>query len=304
MTISVLIPIYNASPYLEKLLNSLQKQSVTFELIIADSSSDDNSIKIAKKYTDNVIVIHQEEFDHGGTRAKMAKLAQGEIVVFLTQDALPYDELCIEKIVKVFEDEKIGAAYGKQVPYEETNLFGKHLRAFNYTDRSYFRDVSDIKEYGIKTAFLSDSFAAYRTTSLEAIGWFKNGLIVGEDSYAGAKMILEGNTLAYVSEAKVYHSHSYTIAQEFRRYFDIGVFHRQEAWILKEFSAPEGEGLRYVTSELSFLLKHKALYLLPQFILRNLAKYVGYKLGRSYKKLPESIIKSCTMHKTWWKRQF
>jgi len=304
MSISVIIPTYNAQGCLTQLLDVLQIQTLKFELLIVDSSSTDKTVEIARTYTDNVIVIPQEEFDHGGTRAEAAKMASGDIIVFLTQDALPFDEHAIEDIVKVFDNKLVAAAYGRQLSYEETNLFGKHLRAFNYTDRSYFRDASDINEYGIKTAFLSDSFAAYRTTSLKAIGWFKNGLIVGEDSYAGAKMILEGYTLAYVSEAKVYHSHSYSIVQEFRRYFDIGVFHKQEAWILKEFSAAEAEGLRYVKSELSFLLGEKAFFLLPQFILRNLAKYIGYKLGMLYDKLPASIIKNCTMHKTWWKRQF
>jgi len=299
--VSVIIPTYNAEKYLPQLLESLQSQSIDFELLIIDSSSTDKTGEIAKQYTDNVMLIPQKEFDHGGTRTKAARLAQGDVLVFLTQDALPYDRFCLENIVKAFRSEKIGAAYGKQVPYKETNLFGKHLREFNYTDKSYFRDASDIKEHGIKTAFLSDSFAAYRKASLEAIGWFKDGLIVGEDSYAGAKMIIQGFSIAYVSEAKVYHSHSYTVFQELKRYFDIGVFHKQESWILKEFSAAEGEGLRYVKSEFSYLLKHKVYYLIPQFFVRNLGKYCAYKLGMMYEKLPLLIIKKLSMHKSWWK---
>jgi len=280
--ISIIIPTYNAQKYLSKLLNKLQEQTIQdYELIIVDSSSKDCTQEIAKRYTDSVVVIQQSEFDHGGTRAKAAQMAQGEIVIFLTQDVLPYNETTLEKIVEVFEDSKVGAAYGRQLSYEDTNFFGKHLRFFNYTERSYVRVYEDINKFGIKTAFLSDSFAAYRKNALESINWFKDGLILGEDTYAGAKMILSGYSLAYVADAKVYHSHSYAILQEFRRYFDIGVFHKCESWILESFGKAEGEGMKYIKSEIKYLLSTGSWYLIPEFFVRNCMKYLGYKLTQT-----------------------
>ena len=302
--ISIIIPTYNAQNYLKKLLDEIKIQSLSdYELMIIDSSSRDKTVDIAKKYTDNVIVIPQNEFDHGGTRAKAAQLAKGEILVFLTQDALPYDAYTIENIVKVFENEKIGAAYGRQLSYDDTNLFGKHLRQFNYGEQSYIRSKKDIEKYGLKTAFLSDSFAAYKKSALESIGWFKDGLILGEDTYAGAKLILSGYSLAYVAEAKVYHSHSYTVGEEFKRYFDIGVFHQSESWILEEFGKAEGEGMKYIQSEINYLLANGAWYLLPEFFVRNAMKYTGYKLGQNYKKLPKWVIKKISMHHRWWDKK-
>ena len=230
-------------------------------------------------------------------------MATRDILVFLTQDVLPFDIYTIEKYYKKFFDNtQIGAAYGKQIPYAETTLFGKHLREFNYTNNSYIRDKNDIIQYGIKTAFLSDSFAAYRKTALADIGWFKDKLILGEDTYAGAKMILAGYSLAYVADAKVYHSHSYSIFQEFKRYFDIGVFHQCESWILKAFGKPEGEGMRYIKSELKYLLKSDAWYLIPEFFIRNTMKYLGYKMGKNYKQLPHWMIDEMSMHHRWWKK--
>lgn len=300
--ISIMIPTYNAQSYLPALLKKIKNQAINeYELIIIDSSSQDKTVEISKKFADNVIVIPHSEFDHGGTRAKAAQIAKGEILIFLTQDALPYDENTIEKIIKVFEDEKVAVAYGRQLSYEGTNLFGKHLRKFNYGESSYIRDKRDISQYGIKTAFLSDSFAAYRKIALESIGWFKDGLILGEDTYAGARLLLAGHKIAYVAEAKVYHSHSYTVFQEFKRYFDIGVFHQCENWILEEFGKAEGEGRKYIKSEIRYLLNHGAWYLLPEFFLRNVMKYLGYKLGYKYQKLPIWMIKKMSMHHRWWK---
>ena len=298
--ISIIIPTYNAQKHLPKLLESLKNQTISFELIIIDSSSTDNTVKIAKEYTDNVIVIPQNDFDHGGTRAKVAKLAQGDILVYLTQDALPFDEDTVQNIIKVFEDEEIGAAYGRQLSYEGTTLFGKHLREFNYTENAYVRDKTDIKNFGLKTAFLSDSFAAYRKSTLESAGWFKDGLILGEDTYVGAKMILAGHSLAYVSNAQVYHSHSYGVWQEFKRYFDIGVFHKSEEWIQKEFGKAEGEGMKYIKSEIKYLLSQNAWYLFPEFIIRNGMKYTGYKMGQKFQLLPLWLIKKFSMHHRWW----
>jgi len=300
LSISLIIPTYNAESYLPKLLDTLKSQSIEFELIIIDSSSQDNTVAIAKEYTNNIIIIPQNEFDHGGTRTKAAKEASGDIIVFLTQDALPYDTKTVENIVKNFENPKVGAVYGRQLPYPQTNPFGKHLRAFNYDNTSYIRTLEDKKEFGIKTAFLSDSFSAYRRGALEKIDWIKDGLIVGEDSYAGAKMLLAEYSIAYCADAKVYHSHSYSILQEFRRYFDIGVFHKEESWIPKEFGKAEGEGKRYIKSELNYLLKERLSYRIPEFFLRNGMKYLGYKLGQNHKFFHKFLIKKMSMHPLWW----
>ena len=303
MKFSVIIPTYNAGDDFELLLKAISQKSIMdYELIIVDSSSSDNTLNIAKQYADSVVVIPSSEFDHGGTRAKAAQLANGEIVVFLTQDAILYDNNTIENIIKHFEDEKVGAAYGRQLSYQDTNLFGKHLREFNYPDVTLLRTKDDIKKYGIKTAQLSNSFAAYRKSVLMKTGNFKDGLILGEDVYAGAKMILAGYTLVYTNEAKVYHSHSYTVWEEFKRYFDIGVFHKCESWILESFGKPEGEGIKYIKSEVRYLLSNNAGYLLPEWFVRNGMKYLGYMLGQKYQKLPTWVIKKFSMHHRWWSK--
>ena len=302
MKVSVIIPTYNAESYLTTLLPVLQRQTLPFELIIIDSSSTDKTLEIAEKYTNHIIIIPQSKFDHGGTRTKAAKMASGELLIFLTQDALPYDDRTLESIIKCFSDNRIAAAYGRQIPYEKTSLFGKHLRLFNYPTSSYIRTLSDKIEYGIKTAFLSDSFAAYRKSTMEEVNWFKDGLILGEDSHIATKLLLADYALAYVADAKVYHSHSYSLIEEFKRYFDIGVFHSHEHWILEILGKVEGEGGKYVKSEFTYLLKHKAYLHIPEFFIRNSLKYLGYKLGRNYKVFPKRVVPKLSMHHFWWEK--
>jgi rhamnosyltransferase len=282
--ITIIVPTYNASKYLPSLLARIESQTIKdYELIVIDSSSSDDSVDIAKSHRADVITIPHSEFDHGGTRTLAAMKAKGDILIYLTQDAFPYDEYAVERIVRpLTNDEKIGAAFGKQVPCPDASVFAEHLRLFNYPDTSYVRVLDDKKIYGIKTAFLSNSFAAYRKSSLEEVGYFKAGLSFGEDTCAAAQMLIKGYKIAYVAEAMVLHSHNYTIRQDFKRYFDMGNFHKMENWFLKEFGKAEGEGGRYAKSEIKFLLKKKKVYLFPEFVLRLIMKYLGYKLGMCY----------------------
>ncbi len=299
---SIIIPTYNASKHLPSLLESLQSQTIKdYELIIIDSSSTDNTIEIADSYHARIIKIDKEKFDHGGTRTSAAKNAKGEILIFLSQDSVFFDEHSLKNITNPFEsDESIAAVFGRQLPDKNASIFAQHLRLFNYTENSYINELSDKNKHGLRTIFLSNSFSAFRKTALEEIGFFKEGLIFGEDTYAAAKLLLNKKKIAYDSSAKVYHSHNYTIGQDFRRYFDMGVFHQKENWLLKEFGKAEGQGIKYIKSEFAFIKKNKRLDLLPEFVLRIFAKYFGYKLGRHYTLWPKSLNKKMSLNSSWW----
>jgi len=292
--ITIIVPTYNASEYLPSLLARLRSQTFDdYELMVVDSSSKDNTTQIAESYGAKIIKIPKQEFDHGGTRTLAAKQAKGDIVLYLTQDALPYDEHTVENILKPFaSDGKVAAAFGRQLPYSGASVFAEHLRLFNYPDTSYTRVLGDKEKYGIKTAFLSNSFAAYRKSVLEDVGYFKTDLPFGEDTCAAAKILLKGYKIAYVADAMVLHSHSYTVWQDLKRYFDMGVFHGSENWLLKEFGKAEGEGIRYAKSEFGFLLRKGKPYLVPEFILRTFMKYSGYKLGVGYERIKLRVKKT------------
>ena len=287
------------------ILNSLKSQTIKdYELIIIDSSSVDNTIEIAESFGAHIIKIEKDEFDHGGTRTLAAQHAQGQIIIFLSQDSLPFDNHTIENIIKPFDtDENIAAVFGRQLPEKNASVFAEHLRLFNYPENSYISELSDKEKHGLRAVFFSNSFSAYKKSTLEEIGYFKKGLIFGEDTYAAAKMLLNNKRIAYTSDAKVFHSHNYTICQDFRRYFDMGVFHRGENWLLKEFGKAEGQGKKYMKSEFDFLKKKKRLDLLPEFMLRILAKYFGYQLGRHYNILPESLNMKLSLNRSWWKKR-
>jgi rhamnosyltransferase len=106
----------------------------------------------------------------------------------------------------------------------------------------------------------------------------------------------------YCAEARVRHSHAYTIAQETRRYFDFGVLHTQLPELMRNFGAAEGEGARFVRSELRHMATH-APHLLPAVLARNGAKYAGYRLGRNFRRLPRRLCRQLSMTKVFWSRE-
>jgi rhamnosyltransferase len=153
---------------------------------------------------------------------------------------------------------------------------------------------------GLRVAFLSNSFAAYRLSALDAVGGFPSDVIFGEDMYVAARLIQAGYKIAYAAEAAVYHSHPYTLQQEFRRYFDMGVLHARESWIRNELGSAEGEGLRFVKSELRYLSQH-AFWRIPEALLRTLLKYLGFRLGLMEEHIPNRLKRRFGMNKGYFK---
>jgi rhamnosyltransferase len=112
-----------------------------------------------------------------------------------------------------------------------------------------------------------------------SVGGFSPDVNFGEDTLAVAHLHRSGWKTAYVAEALVEHSHSYSIKAEIRRYMEIGILHERERWLVEEFGAADSEGWRFVISELRYLSTY-APHHIPSAVLRTLAKYIAYRSGR------------------------
>lgn len=304
LRVACFVPTYNGKQDLHRLLGSLKLQTAIFELFIVDSNSTDGTAQLASSRCDGFFSISNKDFNHGGTRQLMVgRYSEFDIYVFLTQDAYLEDPLAIEKIVAPFYDSKVAAVCGRQLPHLDANALASHARLFNYPNRSQVKSLADAPTLGIKTPFMSNSFSAYRGKALLEVGGFPEHVILSEDMYVAAKMLLAGWKVAYCAEAQCRHSHNYTLIEEFRRYFDQGVFHARESWIQESFGGAGGEGLRYVKSELRFLGLSR-LHLWPVAILRNACKLLAYKLGQNEQKLPLALKRKLSMHRRYWDGPF
>ena len=303
-TVAVIIPTLNGGEMLLRCFDVLRQQIPKPDcVLIVDSGSTDGTDKATDEAGYELMRIAKGAFDHGGTRQVAAeRLAGFDVLVYLTQDAVLASPNALARLVAPFADSQVGTTYGRQLPRPGANAIEAHARLFNYPPHSNLRTLADKAHMGIKAAFTSNSFAAYRTTALSEVGGFPAKLILGEDMVVAARMLQVGWAVAYVAEAEVWHSHGYSVVQEFKRYFDIGVMHQDQAWILREFDKPEGEGGRFVRSEIAYLVRH-APWLLPSAFIRTLAKYLGYKLGQHSSSLPLSIKRKLSMHQGFWAKR-
>jgi rhamnosyltransferase len=302
LKVSILIPTLNAGRAWIKVLESINEQTIEFEKkIIVDSGSIDNTVPLARQYGFEVIEIEKKSFNHGATRQLLADASINcDVCVFLTHDATLASMDSVEKIVSIFQDADIGMAYGRQLPHINARPLERHARLFNYPSVSQVISMDDLPRLGFKIFFGSNSFSAYRKIALSAVGGFPPDSIMGEDAIVAAKMLMAGFKKAYVAEATVYHSHSYTLAEEYKRYFDTRVFHEQNKWLIDTFGKPTSEGIKYIKSEVNYVVKNDF-----KTVIKSIgsigAKWLGYKTGRFYKILPVSILKKLSMHKSYWK---
>ena len=304
MKYAVLIPTFNGGSRWQEVVRSIQAQAPQpAKVLVIDSDSSDTTRQHACDAGFTVQIISQPEFDHGGTRNFGISLLTGiELVVLLTQDAVLQGPDAIAKLIGAFEQNSVAAAYGRQLPRKASSPSEAHARLFNYPDQPAIRSMKDIPLLGIKAAFCSNSFAAWRVEDLASIGGFPENTVFAEDMHAAAKLILMGKQVAYVANAVCEHSHAYTTAQEFRRAFDIGVFHSREPWLLEHFGKPEGEGRKFVISELKFVRAANPL-LIPLVFVKSAAKILGYYLGKNEIFLWTGLKKWLSLNQSYWRKR-
>ncbi len=298
--VSVIIPTLNAANSLNELLASLRGQSVIpCEIIVIDSSSTDDTARIAGAGGAKVVRIKREDFDHGGTRNLGASMAAGEIIVFLTQDALPLNDRYIENLTRPLGNPGIAAAFGRQIPRGDAKPVEKFARSFNYPDAPVVKGRDDIGRLGIKTFFLSNVCSSFRKKELLACGGFPERIIMNEDMLLVSKLVLKGYEVAYVPEAKILHSHNYTLIEQMKRYFDIGVSLSDSPWIL-EYAKAEGEGAKFLKEEIRYLARRGEYGWIAYAAAEAVFKYFGFKTGLNYRLIPNALRKKISMHSYHW----
>lgn len=288
-TIGVAILTLNGATELAACVTSIKACVPNDMILVVDSSSSDDTVVVARSLGLRVHIIQQRMFNHGLTRELARKLLGTDIVVMVTQDAISARPNSIMTLVSPLLDGLADISYGRQLPKNGADIFESFPREFNYPARSQIRRLTDANQFGSFTFFCSDSFAAYKQSSLDAVGGFPT-VLTNEDYFAVARILRNGGAIAYVAEATVLHSHRYTLKQEFQRYFDTGYVRGERPWVQKLVGNAEGHGASMVKALFIRLIKTQPC-LIPYAILQVGAKWLGYRIGFYSIKAP-----------LWWKR--
>jgi GT2 family glycosyltransferase len=299
--VGLVIPTLNAGERWNECLRAVAAQTLRpHRTVVVDSASTDNTVNLAVSAGFEVISIERRQFNHGGTRQWAAEILDCEIIVFLTQDAVPANDSAFAEIVGAFADPEVAVAYGRQLPHIGATPIEAHSRIFNYGKSTQKKDARIAQQIGTKAFFCSNSFAAYRKSVLTDLGGFRRDLILGEDMEFAARAIKAGYANLYCAAAAVYHSHDYTFLQTLRRYFDLGAFDAENSWMREQFGSHGAEGQRFVASEIRYLLDCNAAEV-PRALFLTSAKLVGYRLGRIHRKLPNNLKRKLSMSPGFWR---
>ena len=280
MKISVIIPALNAEKELPGLLQALAGQTLRAdEIILTDSESVDRTCRIAEAEGIRVIPVLRKEYDHGGTRDMALRVSSGDVVVFLTQDAVPADSGFLEKLVQPLSQEGVAVVTGRQLPKADATPMEKLVREFNYPAESHIRSEADVEKMGIKAFFCSDVCAAYNREIYLELGGFEHPLKTNEDMFYAAKTLRNGYKVAYAADAQVFHSHNLTLKEQYQRNRIQGYEIERHRELLGNVSqVPEGWKLvRYMSAQ---LLKKGRLFSFVHFGLDCFARFLGSRMGR------------------------
>lgn len=301
--IDVIIPTYKPDENVVALLRRLLEQTYPInEIHIVDTETGvfpEKLYSLSEKV--KVTKITKAEFDHGGTRRMAADMSDADILVFMTQDAKPLNDKVLEELVRSFENEKVAAAYARQVADSSCGEIEQYTRKFNYPSEGIIKSNKDVARLGIKAYFCSDVCAAYRKNMYDEVGGFVKKTIFNEDSIMAANMLKAGYCVAYVAEAKVLHCHKYNCIQQFKRNFDLAVSQADHPEIFGDVKS-ESEGIRLVKDTAKHLRKIGKPWLVFTLFVQSGCKYMGYLAGKKYQKLPLWLILKFTSNKEYWKR--
>lgn len=281
-SVSVVVPTLNASAEIRGLLESLLAQSLKpKEVIVIDSESDDGTAHIAAGFPNvRIISIRRSEFNHGATRHRALLETSGEIVCFITQDAMPASANYLRYLVEpMLVDESVALVSGRQLPKADARPFERLVRTFNYPDEPTVRSKADLARCGIKTFFASDVCSAYRKTAYLECGGFSS-VQTNEDMLMAARFISAGWKVAYEPTAEVYHSHNMTLREQFKRNKLVGMFLEEHSEDLLNVSEV-GEGGRLVAAVSIQLLREKRVGELIAFGMDCAARLLGNRAGRA-----------------------
>ena len=281
MRISLIIPTLNAGEMLDELIEKMLAQSCPpDEIVIVDSESGDAAPQRAEKYPQvKVIPIRRTEFDHGGTRDLALRSCTGDIVLFMTQDAIPANERYVEALLAMLEDPRVAAVGGRQIARPDATRQEQLVRAHNYPQTSRVWDAGAIGEMGVRAFMISDCCAAYKRDAYLAVGGFDHPIMTNEDMLMAQKLLEAGYAIAYCGDAAVIHSHNMTLKQQFRRNYIVGkTMKRYE----ERFCHVQemGEGTKLAKAVLFALLREGRLVSGAAFCLDCAARLLGNRLGR------------------------
>ena len=255
--VSIILPTLNGEHHLARLLPMIARQRFEggFEIRAIDSDSSDR------------------------TR---------ELLVFLSQDALPRDESFLAELVRAFDDPRVAGAYARILPHEADDPLTKRT-ALDAPEASDVAETRDLDRVGslatlspnerARFVVFNNVASAIRRSVFEKIPF--PDVAFGEDSAWAARALEAGHRIRFTPESVVLHAHRYDMRTAYERYRIDAAFQLEEHGnVIRPSLWSVARGIAHeVRRDARFAMRHGgALHLLRSPFLRS-AQVFGQRAG-------------------------
>lgn len=279
MNVDIICPLYNAEKYIDSLHKSflLQKDVEILKIRYVLTESKDNTEKYLIDNNINYRKIKKEEFSHSLCREKEALESKADILVFVTQDVVIEDNMWLHNLTKSIEKGECVAAFSRQL--SKYDNIEKYTREKNYPNQSYIVSKDDLNKMGLRTFFFSDAAGAISSKVFKELGGYDGkDLIISEDMYIAYKIIMNGYKIKYCADSIVNHSHDFTLKEIYSRYYDTGIFFKQNSYLDKYGTNKSGSSLaKHIIKR---AIQDKNIKVIIRFLPDMIARFMGMKIGK------------------------
>jgi GT2 family glycosyltransferase len=311
---TVAIPVLNAGPHLARLLDAIAAQRLSpdaeLEMLVCDSGSTDGSADLARHHGATVLEIARDEFGHGRTRNLLMRRARGSHVAFVTQDALPVDDLWLERLLGGFAlAPDVALTFGSYRPRPEASpMVARELTAwFDSLSPSHAPRVDRLSEHerGIagrellgSRGFFTDVNGCVSRHAWEQVPFPEVGY--AEDHALAHAALRAGFAKVFVPDAAVIHSHDYSPWGWLQRSFDEArAMHEVYGWreplhprtVALNVWGRVGADWRWGAAQNSDQGWAAGLALLARSTLHHVARTAGTALGGRADRLPAGFTR-------------
>lgn len=203
--VSIIIPVYNDPDRIKKALDQLVIQSYpsdSFEIIVADNGSTDNTVKVIQEFCENHpnkvrLIIENNTQSSYAARNKGLEIAKGKILAFTDSDCIP-DINWLQEGVSALKAENVSCGGGKISFFfssDSPNIF-EHFDSGRKLNQESF-----IKKAGFSA---TANFFIFRE-KIDQYGLFRHDLISGGDYEYGRRLTSAGEKMIYIPNAIVKH---------------------------------------------------------------------------------------------------
>lgn len=298
--VSIVLPTYQGAFYLRETLPALANQDFKagFEVVAIDSNSLDETPQLLQQAGARLFSIPQSQFGHSKTRNFGVRQAKGQIIVFLSQDALPVGRHWLGTLVETLGNPRVGATYARQLPRPDATPLEEFFHQTIYPARASITRGGQNRIPLERLFFSNVCSAARRDVCLRF--HFDETLIMSEDQLFSRDLLRAGLDIVYQPAAQVIHSHHYNLSTLWKRNFDSGYSMRGVPG--ESIAQGIGRATLFLSREIRFLARQKEFAWLLYLPLYEAVRFLALLSGTQAERLPPKMRIACSLHNSYWKQ--